>query len=201
MKKLWNKVNTNKGLIVSVGIIIILLTTIAVLLCTTTGIEDYNILQAKLTKKEKQYNQLENEKNKIETQNKDLEKQINELSQEEKQEELNDTIKELEDKVSVLETKKQSLDAQIKELENDVIKLKGEPKTYPAGHLTAGTDVPTGKYKIYEGSRNFVVYSASGSLEVNIILGGRYGVEEYIYTFKKGDKIEADSSFKLVEVE
>ena len=112
----------------------------------------------------------------------------------EKQEEINTEIKKLEDN-------KTSLNNEIEKLSEEVITIKGEPRTYPAGHLIAGEDIPVGKYKIYDGNSNFVVHSSSGSLQVNIILGGRYGVDEYIYTFKKGDKIQASSSFKLVEVE
>ncbi len=108
---------------------------------------------------------------------------------------------ELSSEISSLEDKKQTLNSEIEHLNGEVIKLKGEPRTYPAGHLTAGTDIPTGKYKIYGGSSNFVVYSSYGDLEVNIVLGGNYGIDEYIYTFKTGDKIEARSSFKLVAVE
>lgn len=121
-----------------------------------------------------------------------------------KQEEL----KELEAKKSELnidilslEEKKQTLNSEIEQLNGEAIKIKGTPKTYPAGHLTAGTDIPVGRYKIYGGNSNFIVYSSTGKLEVNIILGESFGVNEYIYTFKSGDKIEANSSFKLVEVE
>lgn len=109
---------------------------------------------------------------------------------------------ELKKEVSSLENKKQSLNTEIQQLNGEVTKIKGEPKTYPAGQLTAGADVPIGRYKIYGGSSNFVVYSSSGSLEVNVILGsGAYNVNEYIYTFKTGDIIKANSSFKLVSIE
>lgn len=128
--------------------------------------------------------------------------EIEELKQIDKQEEISNNITTLESKVTELTNQKASLETQVSELNSEVIKLKGEPKTYPAGQLVAGTDVPTGKYKIYGGNSNFVVYSASGSLQVNIVLGtNAYSVSEYIYTFKTGDKIEARSSFKLVEVE
>lgn len=122
-------------------------------------------------------------------------------NQEEKIKEMQDKQNSLNSEISKLEEKKDSLNKEIEKLNGDAIRLKGEPKTYPAGHLTAGTDVPTGKYKIYGGSSNFVVYSSTGKLEVNIILGGRLGTSEYIYTFKTGDRIEANSSFKLVAVE
>lgn len=118
-----------------------------------------------------------------------------------KVEELQSKQEELNSSISSLESKKESLNTEIDKLSGEVIKIKGQPKTYPAGHLTVGTDVPSGKYKIYDGKSNFVVYSLYGDLEVNIILGGNYGVQEYIYTFKTGDKIEAGSPFKLIEIQ
>lgn len=107
----------------------------------------------------------------------------------------------LDKEISSLKADKEELNDELEKLSGDIIKEKGKAKTYPAGQLTAGTDVPTGKYKIYGGSSNFIVYSSYGNLEVNIILGGRYGINEYIYTFKTGDKIKANSSFKLIAVE
>ena len=157
--------------------------------------KDYDLINSKYSQSQKD---LENQKKKTEEAN----KKIEELSQEDKKKELEKSISSLESKISELTKNKEDLDTQISQLNGEVVKLKGQPKSYPAGQLTAGTDIPTGKYKIYGGSSNFVVYSSSGSLQVNIILGtGSYNVSEYIYTFKTGDKIEANSSFKLVEVE
>lgn len=110
-------------------------------------------------------------------------------------------IAELETDITSLESKKESLNKEIEDLNQEVIRIKGTPKTYPAGHLITGVDVPVGKYKIYGGNSNFVVRSSSGNLKVNIILGSSYGVNEYIYTFEQGEKIEANSSFSLVEIE
>lgn len=107
----------------------------------------------------------------------------------------------LESEVAGLETEKSNLQSTIAKLQGDIVVLKGQPISFPAGYFIAGTDFDVGRYKIYGGSSNFVVHSASGSLRVNIILGGSYGVDEYIYTFSKGDEIEASSSFKLVLVE
>ena len=109
---------------------------------------------------------------------------------------------EIKSEISSLENKKQTLNTEIQELNSEVVKIKGQPKTYPAGQITAGTDIPVGKYKIYDGKSNFVVYSKSGELKVNIILGAEnYGVNEYVYTFKEGDMVKANSSFKLVTIE
>ena len=131
----------------------------------------------------------------------DKEKEIRELQQEDRKKEVQNNIKTLENKQEELTKEKETLESQVTSLKQDVIKIKGEPKTYPAGQLIAGEDVPIGKFKIYGGKSNFQVYSSTGRLQVNIILGGSYGVDEYIYTFKADDKIEASSSFKLVEVE
>lgn len=127
--------------------------------------------------------------------------QISILGKNEKQQEISNNIMQLQNQKKELETQKTQLESEINTLKGEVLKTKGEPKTYPAGQLTAGTDVPVGKYKIYGGNSNFIVYSSYGTLEVNIILGGTYGVNEYVYTFQTGDKIEANSSFKLIAVE
>ncbi len=195
-----NFLKNNKWLLVSSSIAIIFLVIIVILLYTTVFKTDYDILKKDATKKNEEYSELKTKYSTIQKDNEEKNKQIAQLNQQEKQDEINKTIKDLEEKVIKLTEERQSLETQIENLKSDVVKIKGEPKTYPAGHLTAGTDIPIGKYKIYGGSSNFVVYSAYGNLEVNIILGSRYGVEEYIYTFKSGDKIEADSSFKLIEV-
>ncbi|HJJ05804.1 MAG TPA: hypothetical protein OIM45_08240 [Clostridiaceae bacterium] len=127
--------------------------------------------------------------------------QIKKIGKSDKQEEISQNIENLTTKVADLTNQKENLEKQIESLKSDAIKLKGKPKQYPAGQLTAGTDIPTGKYKIYGGNSNFIVRSSYGKLRVNIILGSRLGVDEYVYTFEVGDKIEASSSFKLVAVE
>lgn len=130
------------------------------------------------------------------------EKEISEIKQEEKQKELNDNIETLETKVSNLTKSKENLEKEVESLKEDIIRIKGEEKTYPAGQFTAGKDVAVGRYKIFEGNSNFTVHSSTGRLMVNIILGNdNYSVSEYIYTFKDGDQIESRSPFKIVEVE
>ena len=150
---------------------------------------------------ESRYNQTKEELEKNKNTIKEKDKEIEELKKEENIKELENKIIGLNSDITNLQSKKDSLNTEIEHLKEDVIKVKGESKTYPAGQLIAGTDVPTGKYKIYGGSSNFIVHSSYGDLKVNIILGENYGVNEYIYTFKQGDKIEARSSFKLVAVE
>lgn len=132
------------------------------------------------------------------------EDKIKQLEQKEKQDELNSKINELNSKVASLEKQKEELESKINSLKDDIIKVKGEEKTFPAGYLTAGSDFEVGRYKIYGGSSNFVVYSSSGSLKVNIILGNNPSymqVSEYVYSFSVGDRIQANSSFKMIPIE
>lgn len=136
-------------------------------------------------------------------------KEIEKLSQTEKQKEIQEKINSLQKesdnlstKISELENEKKALETNIQNLKGDIIKVKSSPKNYPAGYLKAGTDFDVGRYKIYNGNSNFIVYSSTGSLRVNIILGESYGfgVNEYIYTFSYGDEIQASSSFTMVPV-
>lgn len=151
---------------------------------------------------ESRYNQTSKDLTETKETVENKEKEISELKQEETIKEIENKISKLNTEITNLQSQKDSLNTEIETLKEETIKLKGEPKTYPAGQLVAGTDIPVGKYKIFGGNSNFVVYSAYGDLKVNIILGsGNYNVNEYIYTFQNGDQIESRSSFKLVSVE
>lgn len=181
----------------------ILLTIVAIcviIICITT--KNNENMTAKYESLENRYNQTTKDLNKAKEETQSKKKEISELKQEDKIKEIENKINGLNTEVTNLQTQKDSLNTEIATLKEETVKLKGEPKTYPAGQLVAGTDVPVGKYKIFDGNSNFVVYSAYGDLKVNIILGsGSFNVNEYIYTFQEGDKIEARSSFKLVSVE
>lgn len=184
---------------IKIGVIVLL----TAIVCVTAYLIMYEINEL-YTKTQEDSSKITELKTKIESQNniiKNKNEQIKELDQSDKQFEISQNIKTLETKVIDLTNQKEKLEKEIENLKSDVIKVKGEPRQYPAGQLTAGSDVPTGKYKIYGGNSNFIVYSSYGTLKVNIILGSRLGVDEYIYTFEKGDKIKAESPFKLVPVE
>lgn len=191
-------IKTNKWLVVSLVFLFIFLVMVIVLLSTTVSKDEFIVVSKALETKKNEYNNLKSEYDKS---LKDKEEKIIELSQKEKQDEINGNIKLLENKIIELTSNKNSIESEIKKLKEDVIKIKGEAKTYPAGHLTAGIDIPVGRYKIFGGNSNFFVYSSYGNLKVNIILGNEYGVDEYLYTFKDGDKIESNSPFKLIEIE
>jgi len=196
-----DKIKQHKWLILSSSLALVFFITIIILLTISVSRNEYIKIFDELNSKKKEYSQIKTAYGELNNKVKEQENKINELNQKEKQEQINKNINDLEIKVTELTNTKNALQQEIDSLNEEVIKTKGEPKTYPAGHLIAGTDVPTGKYKIFGGHSNFVVRSATGRLEVNIILGTSYGVDEYIYTFKKGDNIEADSSFKLIEIE
>ena len=180
-----------------------LIVVLTVIVCVTAYLIIYGVsdLNTKIKEDNSKIAELQSKVTSKEEIIKDKNEQIKELGKSDKQYEINQTINTLENKVKDLISQKEKLEKDIENLKSDVIKIKGEPKQYPAGQLTAGTDVPTGKYKIYGGNSNFVVYSSYGKLKVNVILGTSIGVDEYIYTFETGDKIKAESSFKLVAVE
>lgn len=161
----------------------------------------------KIAEQEQQLVNLKNENNSIQEQFMDLSKKISILQKDEEQEKIKNKIeelkseqKELEENIKDKKSEKSSLEKEIDELNGDVITAKGKAKTYPAGQLVAGEDFEVGRYKIYGGSSNFIVYSRYGDLEVNTILGD-WGVEEYVYTFNNGDEIEAHSSFKMQPIQ
>ena len=109
-------------------------------------------------------------------------------------------LSELDLQITTLNGEIEALRTQIAELQADAIRIAGESRRFPAGFLYIGTDIDAGRYKIYGGTRNFFV-ERNNRYVVNIILGGRLGVDEYIFTFRDGDVIEARSAFRLVHIE
>ncbi len=124
------------------------------------------------------------------------------VSQKEVQNELQEKINDLNAQKETLQNEVNNLTEKKNQLNSEIVSIKGQPLTFPAGYFTAGIDFEAGRYKIYDGNSNFIVYSARGDLKVNTILGNdpRYSVSEYIYNFNSGDKIQAGSSFKLILV-
>lgn len=201
MKNFFKKMKDDKKFRTIMVTLIMILTIILLLIWGTVTVLDYKNLQKEYKESNEKYSTLINNYETLKKENTKFDAEIKELSQTEKQNEINEKINKLEGTNKKLEEEKQKLEEEIASLKEDAIKIKGEPKTYPAGYFTAGEDLPVGRYKIYGGSSNFVVHSSRGDLKVNIILGGRYGVDEYIYAFKTGDEIQSESSFKLIEIE
>lgn len=164
--------------------------------------EDYDNSQANYKELNTKYTNLASAKKTLSDKYNSLNSKYDELNNKYQETTQEKYQTELKSKINELETNKSNLETQVEKLNKDIITLKGTEKTYPAGFLTAGKDFEPGRYKIYGGSSNFFVYSSSGSLRVNIILGnGSYRVSEYLYTFQSGEHIEANSSFKMVPIE
>jgi len=107
------------------------------------------------------------------------------------------------DTIASLQSEIDGLNNQIASLRADVVEAQGDPISFPAGYFTAGTDFAVGRYKIYDGTSNFFVHDLSGDSRVNIILDSiddGFYVKEYVYAFRAGDEIRAESTFKMVPI-
>ena len=109
-------------------------------------------------------------------------------------------IAELDGRIQSLQGEIGTAEEQLASLQGSIIRARGESRSFPAGVLSVGTDIEPGRYRIYGGSSNFFVRRGGRSV-VNIILGGRHGVSEYVFTLQSGDEIEARSSFRLQPIE
>lgn len=144
---------------------------------------------------------------KVRISSKDIDSYKNEivkLNKKDEQQKIINNINEIKSEFNELEKEKLNLENKIKSLNSKIIELKGSPKNFPAGEFSAGKDFEPGRYKIYNGNSNFVVYDIIGKLQVNIILGNnaKYNeVKEYLYTFSSGDQVKSNSAFTLVFVE
>ncbi len=145
-----------------------------------------------------QYREIADKLEETKTELKENENLLNDLKDYEKnRKELNENLK---TKTAELETKSKDLEgintqisqkqAELDKLNGDIIQAKGQPITLPAGQFVVGNDVPAGRYNV-SGSSNFFVYSSSGRLKVNTILGNSYvGRGDYVCTLDTGDNIE-----------
>lgn len=186
IKKIKSKENT-KNIIIAVLIIVVLITVPSLIsyVNSYSNSEDENVkLKADIS----------NYTNEIEYKDKRISSLENSVAYY-NSDEYKETINNLNNEISTLTTQRDSLKSEVSQLE-------GTPQNYSAGYYTAGTNFPTGRYKIYNGNSNFVVRSSYGDLKVNIILGdSSYHVTEYIYDFSTGDQIEADSSFTIIKIQ
>lgn len=110
------------------------------------------------------------------------------------EEQRKETISELDSEIAEKQKQLDTLQNLIKKTGEDPIKLT-------AGYFYGGTDIPTGRYQVSNGSSNFVVHSSGGRLKVNIILGGRYGVDSYVFDVSSGDEIKSESPCTLTPIE
>lgn len=193
-KKKVKKPKTNEEILKTRKIVIaIVIVLFIIILFIISGVSDYQ---------DTRYNDLNDDYQSIKSDYSDLESKYKNISKEDEQAKIEEEINSLNSQKESLQDEVNTLTEQKNQLNLEIISIKGQPMSFPAGYFTAGTDFEAGRYKIYDGNNNFVVYDILGDLKVNIILGNdpQYEVSEYIYTFNTGDKIEADSSFKLVLV-
>lgn len=102
----------------------------------------------------------------------------------------------------------EQLDAQISQkqgeldtLTGNVVKAKSAPKVLSAGEFVGGTDIPAGRYNV-SGSSNFVVWSSTGSLKVNTILGNSsVGSGDYVCTLSSGDRIKCSAKTTFTPID
>lgn len=159
---------------------------------TLDAINEYN------SNKKKYDAELTGLQQKIDDKNKELSEADNTLKNEQakidaeivkKQDELNNKTKEFDGKIAEKQdelNKKQaevdSKQAELDKLSGAVVKAAGNPITVSAGDYIVGTDIKAGRYKV-SGSSNFVVYTSSGELYINTILGdGTVGRGDYTAT-------------------
>jgi hypothetical protein len=87
-----------------------------------------------------------------------------------------------------------SKQSELDSLNGKVTKAKSKPIIIPAGEHTVGGYIKAGRYSAAARSEygaNFIVYSSSGELKVNTILGGDNGVDSYACNLEDGDVITA----------
>lgn len=153
---------------------------------------------------------LENEHKKLTSEIEEQQELVEKLDDFESiEKELKNNINKLEGELKEKENTVSSLDADIENKQGELdaigeaITLKeDEPVSLPAGQFVVGYDIDPNRYTAKEGSSNFVVYSSSGSLKVNTILGGgTIGVDEYVFFAEEGDVIELEAPAKFYVTE
>lgn len=107
--------------------------------------------------------------------------------------------KEIDQMNEQLNTKK----IELERLSNAIVTKKQTPKQLPAGHFTVGKDIEAGRYQVTAVGRgsNFVVRDSIGDLKVNTIIGGGFGVAEYVVELADGDSIEQEMRVKFTSIE
>lgn len=103
-------------------------------------------------------------------------------------------------KLDDVQSKLTSGRAELIALRGRIQRTKDAPIEMPAGQLVVGHDLPAGRYAVV-GDSNFQVFAEDGDLKVNTILGGDYGVKEYVCFLEDGDRIEARGADTFYRIE
>lgn len=141
---------------------------------TLDAIDEYN------SNKKKYDAELTGLQQKIDDKNKELSETDTTLKNE--QAKIDAQISAKQDELNKKQAEVDSKQAELDKLTGEVVKAAGDPITVSAGDYIVGTDFKAGRYKV-SGSSNFVVYTSSGELYINTILGSsRVGRGDYVAT-------------------
>lgn len=141
---------------------------------TLDAIDEYN------SNKEKYDAELTGLQQKIDDKNKELSETDTTLKNE--QAKIDAQISAKQDELNKKQAEVDSKQAELDKLTGEVVKAAGDPITVSAGDYIVGTDFKAGRYKV-SGSSNFVVYTSSGELYINTILGSSsVGRGDYVAT-------------------
>ena len=141
---------------------------------TLDAIDEYN------SNKKKYDAELTDLQQKIDDKNKELSETDTTLKNE--QAKIDAQIAAKQDELNKKQAEVDSKQAELDKLTGEVVKAAGDPITVSAGDYIVGTDFKAGRYKV-SGSSNFVVYTSSGELYINTILGSSsVGRGDYVAT-------------------
>lgn len=173
---------------------------------------NYDKLVSIIEKKEKEVDSVQKKLEDIDAQYKEKEAEFTEAlkvvdNKKAVESEIADLTKKLDEKKGEITKLDGALSTKQKELssiEGLIKKKKEQPINLPAGTFIVGKDIPESRYVVTpvgDGS-NFAVYTDSGDLKVNTILGdGDFGEREYVFFAVEGDIIQSESTAKLTPVE
>jgi hypothetical protein len=214
MQELWNKLK-DRHVLIWMGIVAVVFSLIfllvGILLGRNASLEETirnDLVNAKASL-DQEYQQLTDQ---VESQTivyDAMSQQIEEgndiISQaEEKETELDQLNQEIEEKqanVSGLDEQITVKQSELDRLNGDILKAQGQPISLPAGQYVVGQDIAAGRY-VVSGRSNFVTYSSSGALKINVILGDSFiGSGDYVGFLEMGDMVESQAPVTLTPVE
>ncbi len=123
---------------------------------------------------------------------------------------LEEDVKTLESELGTIQTDIENAKSELDIINGEIAAASGKlqeideaPVELASGQYFVGQDFPAGRYKatnVGQGS-NFIVYSSSGTLKVNTILGEDWGYGDYVFYAEEGDLVETAAKVKLIPVE
>jgi len=163
--------------------------------------ENYSNLQNEHNDLQQNYKTLTTDRDKISNEYNDFKEQMSvyaDLSEEEARNRLEEEQK--REAITGLDSEISEKQTQLDNLKNLIVKTGEEPIRLPSGYFYGGTDVPAGRYQVSNGTSNFFVRRGDMPF-VNIILGGRHGVDNYVFQLTTGDEIQSNAPVTLTPIE